>query len=106
MTQIRADDARFFENDLAARSWHSDLLKRMKLDVVGYRPRVIDAALYVLLDDFRAFRHRFRHSYTFELDWAKEKLVAEKFDQAYALLVDQVRKFLARLPEISAPEDS
>jgi len=41
----------------------------MKLEVPGFRPRVIDDSLYRLLDDFRAFRHKFRHSYAFELDW-------------------------------------
>ena len=34
--------ARFFENDLGPQSWHRDLLKRMKLDIPGYRPRLID----------------------------------------------------------------
>ena len=97
--------ARFFENDLAAGSWHSDLLKRMKQEVAGYRPRVIDDTLYVVLDDFRAFRHKFRHCYTFELDWPKERLVAEKFDSAHALVLDQVRRFLARLREFAASEE-
>ena len=63
--------ARFFENDLGPESWHRDLLKRMKVAVKGYRPSVIDAELYFLLDDFRAFRHKFRYSYGFELDWEK-----------------------------------
>ena len=95
---------RFFENDLGPGSWHTDLLKRMKLEIPGYRPSVIDADLYALLDDFRAFRHRFRHLYTFELNWAREKIVAGAFDQAYGLFVKQVRRFVVRLRENSAPE--
>jgi hypothetical protein len=63
--------ARFFENDLGRDSWHSDLLKRMKLAVPGFRPAVIDDELFTVLDDFRGFRHKFRHAYTFELDWDK-----------------------------------
>ena len=34
--------ARFFENDVGPTSWHKDLLKRMRMEIPGYRPRVID----------------------------------------------------------------
>jgi hypothetical protein len=54
--------ARFFENDIGPQTWHADLLKRMKLEIAGYRPSVIDEELYRLLDDFRGFRHVFRHN--------------------------------------------
>ena len=92
--------AGFFENDLGDRSWHRDLLKRMKLEISGYRPAVIDEKLYQILNDFRAFRHKFRHSYAFELDWEKERLVALKFELASKLLRKQVLGFLDKLIEI------
>ncbi len=92
--------ARFFENDLSDQSWHTDLLKRMKLKISGYRPAVIDGELYILLNDFRAFRHKFRHSYAFELDWEKEQTVALKFELATELLHKQVTVFLDKLLEI------
>jgi len=97
--------ARFFENDLGAESWHTDLLKRMKLAVAGYRPRVIDENLFLVLDDFRAFRHRFRHCYSFELDWARIKLVAVKLVPAHRRLTDQVRHFLTELGDITEEGD-
>ncbi|MFO7803930.1 MAG: antitoxin, partial [Desulfovermiculus sp.] len=78
-------------------AWHRDLLRRMKLEVPEYRPRVISHELYLLLDDFRGFRHRFRHSYSFELDWEREKVVAKKLEPAFALLQDQISLFLAQL---------
>ena len=89
--------ARFFENDLGPQTWHSDLLKRMKLDIPGYRPAVIDETLYRLLDDFRGFRHKFRHSYSFELDWEKERLVAGRFATTAVLFQEQVERFLIDL---------
>ena len=92
--------ARFFENDLGPQTWHSDLLKRMKLSIEGYRPAVIDDELYRLLEDFRGFRHVFRHSYSFELDWERERLVACKLDRATAMLHDQVEAFLSMLSAI------
>lgn len=93
--------ARFFENDLGPQEWHKDLLKRMKIEVVGYRPKVIDNELFQLLDDFRAFRHKFRHTYAFELDWERERLVARKMIPAKALLDKQMQYFLDQLDEIN-----
>jgi uncharacterized protein YutE (UPF0331/DUF86 family) len=92
--------ARFFENDLGPQDWHRDLLRRMTLEVVGFRHRVIDEELYRLLDDFRAFRHKFRHSYAFELDWDREHLVVNKFHRTASMLRDQVERFLEELEEI------
>ncbi|MGM0539978.1 MAG: antitoxin [Thermodesulfobacteriota bacterium] len=89
--------ARFFENEVEPGAWHRDLLRRMKLEVPEYRPRVISHELYLLLDDFRGFRHRFRHSYSFELDWEREKVVAKKLEPTFALLQDQISLFLAQL---------
>lgn len=92
--------AAFFENDLGPGSWHRDLLRRMLLDIEGYRPRVIDEPLFRLLDDFRAFRHKFRHSYGFELDWERERAVAAKFKKASAMLRAQTEAFLTRLDHL------
>lgn len=92
--------ARFFENDMGPQTWHSDLLKRMKLDIPGYRPAVIDEELFRLLDDFRGFRHKFRHIYGFELDWEKERIVAVKFPYTAPLFRRKVKKFLEHLEQI------
>jgi hypothetical protein len=92
--------ARFFENDLDPQTWHSDLLKRMKLSIEGFRPAVIDEELFHLLNDFRMFRHVFRQAYTFDLNWQKELLLARKFNPTYILLDKQVRNFLHALEDI------
>ena len=89
--------ALFFENDLGPRTWHKDLLKRMRIEVQGYRPKVIDIELFNLLDDFRAFRHMFRHTYAFELDWEREQLVAKKMIRTKISLEKQIRLFLNQL---------
>lgn len=92
--------ARFFENDLGPGAWHSNLLKRMKIEVVGFRPCVINEELYRLLDDFRAFRHKFRHAYSFELDWEKEQIVAKKLPKTLSLLREQIHRFLQIMDQI------
>lgn len=92
--------ARFFENDLGPPTWHKDLLKRMKMEIPGYRPKAIDDELYRLLDDFRAFRHKFRHTYAFELDWEKEQIVARRLLRTWTLFEKQMNDFLAQIEEI------
>jgi hypothetical protein len=94
--------ARFFENDLGPKDWHRDLLKRMKLEIPGYRPRVIDGELYKRLDDFRSFRHKFRHSYSFELDWEKERAVAVKLPETAVMLRRQMIQFIESLSSLEA----
>ena len=96
--------AAFFENDIGRASWHADLLRRMKLEVEGYRPALIDDELYRLLEDFRGFRHVFRNAYSFQLDWERERLVARRFTRASRLLQDQVRTFLRGLDQIGVDE--
>jgi|OM-RGC.v1.021757311 hypothetical protein len=96
--------AAFFENDIGAGSWHADLLRRMRLQIDGYRPAVIDDELYRLLEDFRGFRHVFRNAYSFELDWERERLVASRLERTASLLRAQVTAFLARLDELGGLE--
>ena len=92
--------ARFFENDIGPSAWHKDLLKRMKMEISGFRPKVVDEELYRLLDDFRAFRHKFRHTYAFELDWERERIVAGKLLRTKELLEIQINAFLDHLAGI------
>lgn len=89
--------AAYFENDLGPGTWHADLLRRMRLEIPGHRPAVIDDELYRLLEDFRGFRHVFRNCYSFELDWERERLVASRFRRAAGLLDRQVEGFLVQL---------
>ena len=89
--------AMFFENDLGPRTWHKDLLKRMRIEVKGYRPKVIDNELFLLLDDFRALRHKVRHTYAFELDWEREQLVAKKMIHTKNILEKQILHFIKQL---------
>ena len=69
----------------------------MTLEINGYRPRLIDDQLYQLLDDFRGFRHKFRHSYGFELDWDKLRLVARKLEKTATIFHIQTEAFIEKL---------
>ena len=97
--------ALFFENELQVNSWHTNVLKRMKLEIRGFRPRVISDELYLILEDFRGFRHKFRHSYSYELDWEKERIVALKLEKAHKMLQNEVLQFLEHLKAIDKEAD-
>lgn len=55
-----------------------------------------------LVEDFRGFRHVYRHSYSFELDWDRERLVAQKLTRAASMLGQQLSGFLAKLTELDS----
>jgi len=86
--------AKTFENNIDPQEWHKCILKRMKLEIEDIRPAVISDPLHKALDDFRAFRHIFRHVYFYELDWEKEKIVADKFQYAVGQFNKEITQFI------------
>jgi len=49
--------------DSSPKTWHKNLLdEALRLDVIS-------EDFYIILDQFRRFRHKFRHSYGYTLDW-------------------------------------
>ncbi len=55
--------------------WHSELLRRMTLDVPPLRPAVIGEDSYRALNELRAFRHLFRTAYLMNFDTVRLALV-------------------------------
>jgi hypothetical protein len=49
-------------------TWHKDLLRHMTYEIPGIRPPVLRKETHDLLDEFRAFRHRVRKLYTYQLN--------------------------------------
>lgn len=89
--------ARFYENDLSRDSWHRDLLTRMLLSIKNYRPAVIDRELFTELEEYRSFRHVYRHIYGFELKWQRERDLAEKLPAVYKNALRQINSFLEKI---------
>lgn len=63
----------------------------------GIRPALVSQRCYQLLDGLRAFRHFFRHAYTYELDERKVKIVLEDAEKLKALYQSDVNIFLKAL---------
>ena len=96
----------FFENELDQVRWHADLLKRMRLEIPGVRPRVLTDALAAELDLYRGFRHVFREAYGFELDWRRLRPLAERLGEVSSETFAQIERFAAELPEEVLGADS
>jgi len=93
-----------FENQIKERDrWHYSLQKRMSLDIEGIRPKVISKEVSNYLDELRRFRHIFRHSYDYEIDWERLRIVlckAEKLQQnIYEKEIGEFIRFLDKLSE-------
>ena len=79
--------------------WHRALLKRMEKDVVGVRPAVLDHETVSALGPYLGFRHFFRHSYTFELDWMKVKPLVEEAESVLQRFRRDIESFFAAVSE-------
>ncbi len=74
--------AKFFENDVDTIAWHRGLLQRMRLDIEGVRPALLDERAFLLLDELRGFRHVFRHLYARALDPERVEMLQRKVGPA------------------------
>lgn len=90
--------AEFFENRIEDRArYHRELLWRMKIPIEGVRPALLSEESYKLLDSLRAFRHFFRHAYSYELDPRKVALVVEDALKLKKLYQRDIDRFLEQL---------
>jgi len=86
--------------------WHRALLRRMAAEVPGVRSAVLRSDTVAALEPYLGFRHFFRHSYTFEIDWEKLKPLVERVTEVSqgfrqdleAFFADQLRRVEAEEP--------
>ncbi|MCC5814741.1 MAG: hypothetical protein JJT78_08300, partial [Leptospira sp.] len=88
--------SKYYENNLSKDSWHSELLKRMKLEIPGFRNRVISDELYEALDEYRGFRHVFRNTYNFRLRKKKEQPLLESLPSTWERLKEEIVIFFSK----------
>lgn len=90
--------ARAFENHIDSRGgYHIELLRRMRIDVEGVRPRLLADESFRRLDALRSFRHVVRHAYARGLDDRRLRLVVDDAREALPLVERDLEVFLARL---------
>ena len=96
--------AKTFENHVDGRTWHQDLIRRMRLEIPGVRPPVWDATTAEHIDELRRFRHVFRHVYESGLDPRKillaQEHVAPAIDGLHAAHATFIRRMQALADEL------
>jgi hypothetical protein len=73
--------------------WHKELLINISKPF-GERNSVISDDLYVKLTDYLSFRHFYRHSYSFILDWKKLKKLVDPLYETWKQVKDEMEIFL------------
>jgi len=69
--------------------WHRDLLVQMSQETTN-RPGVLSSKVVQRLADYLGFRHFYRHSYSFFLDWDEMENLGTSLPEVW----DQTRKAL------------
>ena len=87
-----------FENHVDSNGgYHIELLKRMRMDIPGVRPREISDEAFGRLETLRSFRHVFRHAYGASLDERKLAIVLEDARELMRVFPDELEAFLAAI---------
>ena len=87
-----------FENNIDHKTrHHTELLKRMTYTIEGVRPALLSHDSFMLLDNLRAFRHFFRHAYSYDLDERKVRIVLEDAIKLRILYARDVQTFMQNL---------
>jgi hypothetical protein len=76
--------------------WHRDLLVQMSQQT-SHRRGVISAELAERIADYLAFRHFYRHSYSFFLEWGELKGLVTPLRQVWDQVKGELSEFLKSL---------
>lgn len=79
--------------------WHTALLNRTAEALPEVRPAVIDQELHQGLLKFLRFRHRIRHTYSYDLDWLRVKERADELEEVMKKFRAAMERFKANLDQ-------
>ncbi len=89
-----------FENRISERAdWHIQMLRRMTEQIPTIRPALFSQESFPLLDELRAFRHWFRHAYSYEVEPDKLGIVVTKANKLRDTYKTDIQRFLQQLSE-------
>jgi len=89
-----------FENHLSDARWHHDLLERMTLNIEGVRIAAVSDFSYPRLLELLKFRHFRRYYFEVDFDWDRLDFLRKKLDEAYPVVLADLKKFIAFLDEV------
>jgi hypothetical protein len=83
--------------------WHRRLLEGMSQELPGVRPEVVGSQTGAELTEYLLFRHRFRHMYGFQLEWAKLEPLLRRVPTVWGETRGDLERF-ARFLETAAKQ--
>ncbi len=89
-----------FENTVNEEYWHKSLLDRMAIGIENIRPTFISEKSHRYLNELRAFRHFFRHTYGLELEDEKFSIVASRARELKNTFKPDIEKFISFIDEL------
>ena len=78
---------------LSGNTWHSDLFAEMFSQTDMHEP-ILPQNLFGTLKEYLGFRHVFRHSYGYELDWNKLSPLFSNLKENWNEVKNELKKFL------------
>ena len=93
--------SQFFENDLPARRWHTELLSRMTLEIRPLRPRVISDVTHADLEELKRFRHFRRYYFGTAYDWDRIDALIIRALRVHSNLIAELHEFVVFLRELN-----
>ena len=88
----RRIDKTAFDSDF----WHQELLDSMTIET-PLRTRVISPETAAAMKQYLGFRHFFRHSYAFHLQWNKMRDLVLNIDELFVAFKKEIDEFLSSL---------
>lgn len=98
--------ARYWENEINQNgSEHKNLLRRMRVEIQGFRPALISEKTFQHLDELRGFRHVFRHAYSHGLDEERVLMLLRRTLQHQDLVMQDLHAFRSRIESTLEPPE-
>lgn len=82
----------FDEKPLSSNVWHSELLQEMFTQTEKH-PQILSEELLPTLKNYLGFRHVFRHSYGYEIDWTHLQPLFYKMNENWQSVKKEILDF-------------
>lgn len=84
------------KNVPSGRQWHRDLLEQMT-KVTLNRNKVLSDETSAQLDEYMGFRHFYRHSYSFFLNWERLEILVKQLPKIWEQIKDEMQHFMKKI---------
>jgi hypothetical protein len=84
----------------AGPDWHRRLLRQVSAPRPDLRPAVLCEATVLELEDYLAFRHRYRNLYMFDLRWEPMRALLDRAPAVWARVADELEAFAGYLEQL------